>query len=268
MYPLLPDDESPLAFAKRRRIPTMWVDKMVEDQIAPIRALAPDLILVGGFGIILKRPFLEIPRLGCVNVHSSLLPAHRGPNPFSAAILAGDTESGVTFHVIDEGVDTGGIVRQFPFPLEPADTQFGVYGRACDVARENVVAVLDEIEGNGLNSVPQDLSGGSYDKKLTHADVEIRWDMSAAHIDRLVRASTPTLYPWFMCSGRKVRVGRVKFDPAPVDAAPGTLLARKPVPVIATGCGRVMLEMVFVLSPIPVLWPEPWRHIRPGMKVG
>jgi methionyl-tRNA formyltransferase len=192
---------------------------------------------------------------------------HRGPNPFSAAILAGETETGVTFHVIDEGVDTGDILRQIPFPLEPADTQFGVYGRACEIAQKSIVSLLDEIEGNGLRGTPQDPGEGTYDRKLTHDGVRIGWDMPAVHIDRLVRASTPTLYPWFMCHGRKVRVGRVKYDPAPVDAAPGTFLARKPLPTIATASGSVMLDMAFVLAPVPVLWPEPWRHILPGMKV-
>ena len=109
----------------------------------------------GGFSVILKAPILRIPKIGCINMHSSLLPRHRGANPFCGAILAGDEETGITFHVIDEGIDTGPIVHQVAFNLGPRDTAYEVYLRACGLAQDHVAAALDFVANYGLEGLPQ-----------------------------------------------------------------------------------------------------------------
>jgi len=197
--------------ARARRIPIFWIDRMNEAELAPLRALRPDILLVGGFGIILKPPLLELPRLGCVNTHSSLLPKHRGPNPFYAVILAGEEESGVTFHIMEEGIDTGAIIAQFTFPIHEEDGMFDVYNRACECAAGHVVEVMDHIEQEGLAGTPQDESLASYDKKPIPADAWIDWNMTAAEIHRLVRAMSPTPMPKFQYRGRNVRVARTRL---------------------------------------------------------
>ena len=108
--------------AIQRGIPVVWIDRMTEEELAPLRAIASGVLLVGGFSVILKKKLLELPKIGCVNMHSSLLPKHRGPNPFSAVVMAGDAESGVTFHQMDEGIDTGPILEQYRFPIRKQDT--------------------------------------------------------------------------------------------------------------------------------------------------
>jgi len=257
---LLGGRESVTRLARRAGVPLVWIDKMTPEELAPLAAIAPDLLLVGGFAIILKPPILQIPRIGCINMHSSLLPEHRGPNPFHAAIRAGDTETGVTFHVVDEGIDTGPILDQTPFPITPEDTLFTVYRRACQIGEERVAAVIDAIEANGLQGAPQAPGAGSYDKKPTVDDAWIDWNDTAEQIDRMCRALCQNPMPRFLHQGRIVSVARATFDPMPVDAAPGTVLKNYPTATIATGLGTVTLNVAFCTTPVPWIWPAPWSR--------
>jgi len=251
------------ALARNRSIPVVWIDKMDEAELAPLKALDIDLLLVGGFAIILKPSLLEVPKLGCVNMHSSLLPRHRGPNPFCAAILAGDAESGITFHVMEPGIDTGPILAQYAFPLEPRDSMFEVYRRACSLAEEKVTELIEEIAVNGLQGTPQNHDEANYARKPTVDDSWIDWRNSAEEIDRKVRAYGPTTMPRFRWRGRVVTVARTEFDSTPVDAAPGTVLRPWPVARVATGEGTLILRVAFCRRPVPWVWPAPWSKPLP-----
>jgi len=252
------------ARARRNRIPRFWIDRMDPAELAPLRKLDIDLLLVGGFAIILKPPLLELPRIGCVNMHSSLLPRHRGPNPFCAAIRAGDAETGITFHVMEPGIDTGPVVAQYPFPLEARDTMFDVYNRACALAQEKVLEVIDKIDAEGLQGTPQDHSLANYEKKPVIEDSWIDWRRPAEEIDRLVRAYAPSPMPRFRWRGRTVTVARCEFDSAPVEAAPGTVLRHWPVARVATGEGTLILRVAFCRRPVPWVWPAPWSKPEVG----
>jgi methionyl-tRNA formyltransferase len=236
-------------------IPTFYVDTMTPEELAPLAALDIDLILVGGFSIILKRPLLDLPRIGCVNTHSSLLPRHRGPNPFSAAILAGDSESGVTFHWMDEGIDSGAILAQHPIPLDGNATMLGLYRDACNLAGQKVVALMDQIEAGTAVATPQDESQANYEKRRQVADSWIEWSSSAEAIDRQVRGMSPQPYVRFRWRKHVILVHRVTIDPAPTDAAPGTVLANRPLVKVATGHGAVTLRVAFRQKPFPWIWP-------------
>ena len=251
-------------WAKRLGLPILWLDKMDEGELAPLAALAPDLLLVGGFGIILKKAVLELPRIGCVNAHSSLLPRHRGPNPFAAVVMAGDTHSGVSFHRIDEGIDTGDILDQTAFEVGARDTLFTVYARACTLAGERVVAVMDRIAQEGLEGRPQDPDMATYEKKPLIEDARILWDQPAIRIDRMVRALAPSPMPWFVFRGRRIRVSHTEFDPSPVEAAPGTVLRNRPGVTVATQEGSISLTVALTSSPLPWLWPNPLSRPRVG----
>lgn len=256
---------SPMAArARLLRLPIVWIDKMSAQELAPLRELAPDILLVGGFGVILKRDILDLPRIGCVNVHSSLLPKHRGPNPFCAVILAGDSESGITFHVMDEGIDTGDIIDQTRFPLFPDDDVFSVYDRACVTAAMRVVPVMDRIASEGLSGSPQDHAAATYDKKLTEADTWIRWDQPAAMIEARVRALPPMFVARFRCRSVTVYVLRASYDSTPVDALPGTILSNGRIPAVATGRGTLFLFRAYTRRPVPYFWPAPWNRPRIG----
>ena len=253
-----------MGMAARNRIPVLWLDTMSPDELAPLRALKPDVIFVGGFGIIFKEPILKVPRIGCVNMHSALLPRHRGPNPFSAAILSGDTETGITFHVMDTGIDTGNILEQYSFPISDDDNVISIYENAAELAAAHVVEVMDRVEKHGLQGTPQDVSQASYDPKMQDKDAYVNWHSPAREIFRLLRATRPFILPRFTFRTHTVYISRLTFDDTPVNAAPGTILALHPRPIIATGKGTVTLDITYLKKPFPSHWPSRWSSPQIG----
>jgi methionyl-tRNA formyltransferase len=265
--PLLGRSHNIVALAKRHRIPILWLNRLTDEALAPLRALAPDLILVGGFGIIFKAPLLRLPRLGCVNCHSSLLPRHRGPNPFSAVILQGETQTGVTFHAMTEGIDDGDILDQHAFALSPEDTVLSIYHQACEVAGERVLGVVNRVAAEGVRGVPQDPACATYDKKVEEDGAWIDWSLPARDIERMVRALAPSPMPRLAWNGHVIRVAKVEFDDKPVDQAPGTIVANHPLVRVATGLGTVRLRVAFVSKPVPWIWPAPWNRPDVGVRL-
>ncbi len=240
--------------AKRKGIPAFYIDRMTDEELAPLAALEPDLLVVGGFGIILKAPLLRLPKIGCINCHSSLLPKHRGPNPFSAVILAGEDKTGVTFHIMDQGIDTGDIVDQTEVAVRPRDSAAALYFRTSAVAGERIGVVLEQIATRGLEGTPQDPAAATYDKQLSPEQMQIDWNKPAVEIDRLVRASMSRL-PSFQLGHRMIYVGKAHPDPEPVDAEPGTVLDIGRFVDVATGEGKLRLELCWRLKPAPWRWP-------------
>ncbi|HOF39142.1 MAG TPA: methionyl-tRNA formyltransferase [Candidatus Hydrogenedentes bacterium] len=259
---------SVLGIARRARIPFFYINRMDEAELAPLRSLAPDLLLVGGFGIILKRPLLELPALGCVNCHSSLLPKHRGPNPFSAVVLAGETESGVTFHRMAERIDAGDILLQHAFPLDGADTGGSVYRKACITAGALVQDVLDALACGELHGSPQDETAATCDPRLRDEELHLDWSRPAQELDRLVRACVPFSLARFTHRGRAVYVSRTSWDEEEALAPPGTI-TRATFPVrVATGCGHLVIEEAHTAHVFAGLWPGLWKRPRTGERLG
>ena len=253
--------------ARAHKVPLIYIDKMNDRELAPLRKLDPDLLLVAGFGIILKESIISLPGIGCVNTHSSLLPRHRGPNPFTAVLLANETETGVTFHVVDEKIDTGDILDQFPFPIDPGDTAGLIHNRAAELAGEHVVALMDRIEAEGIHGTPQDPALATYEKKLKKEDYYIDWNQPAVDVERFVRAHFPFALARFLYAGRDVFVSKASADSVPVEAAPGTVVAAKPNVSIATAEGTFTPDSAFSMRPFPWRWPRPLTRIQPGDKV-
>lgn len=250
--------------ARRKGIPLVWIDKMDERELAPLRKLDIDVLLVGGFSIILKEPLLSLPKMGCVNTHSSLLPKHRGPNPFYAAIISGDKESGVSFHVMEAGIDSGAVLHQVVFELSPRESMMSLYVRACDLATEEIVALMDRIAVEGLQGTPQDESQANYVKNPTLDDAWLDWDRPAEHLDRMVRAMCPRIMPRFLWQGRQILVLRSRWEKGAENLpAPGTVLGLRPLRV-TTGEGVFIIEGAIVKRPVYWLWPNPWQKVRVG----
>lgn len=240
--------------ARRRGIPIIYVDKMTEEELAPLRALNPDLIVVGGFSIILKKSLITLPKIGCINCHSSLLPRHRGPNPFQAVILAGDEETGITYHVIDEGIDTGPILEQHRTPVTNKDTAGSLVRRTSQLAAEKLPALLDRIARDGLNGTPQPTDGASYDKKLEGDELFMDWERPAVELDRMVRACFPFTMARFRYKNTIVYVARSRPHEQETGRPPGTITATRPLVRVATGKGTLMI-MGYANKPFPWLWP-------------
>jgi methionyl-tRNA formyltransferase len=246
----------PVGLAKRRGLPIVFIDKMTEDELAPLHKLDLDLLIIAGFGIIIKPPLIELPRIGCVNCHSSLLPKHRGANPFGAVILADEKETGVTYHIVDPGIDTGDILLQAAFSINPDDNAMNVHHQASDVAAANLPDLLEQIERDGLVGTPQDDSQSSYDKKWTNEDLTIDWSKPAEYLARLVRAAFPYRLVRFQHKGQTIYVSRASADPTPVNAEPGTVIQPGRRARIATGEGSLILEIAYKAKPIPWIWPS------------
>ncbi len=250
-----------LAFqAARHGLPIVWLDTMDEENLDALRKLQPDIVMVGGFSIIFKKSILSLPGMGCVNMHSSLLPKHRGPNPFCAVILAGEPESGVTFHIMDETIDTGDILEQGAFPLSPDDTPYSIHAKACAMAASLVVPVMDRIEREGLKGVPQNPAFATYDKKPTKTDAWIRWDTSVDAIDRQLRALSAIHPPWFSYQDKAIQVTQAELNAEADPVMPGVVLANKPHVRVAARDGSVTILSARTTGAISWPWPQPWNR--------
>lgn len=253
---LLRSNDDVVYHALKHKIPIIWINKMTPKELQPLKELIPDLIITSGFSIIFKKPLLTLPKIGCINVHSSLLPKHRGPNPFSAVILQGESETGVTFHIMDEGIDTGPIIAQRKIEISHTDTAYTIYCKASELAGEMVPDVLSKIESEGLIGTPQNHQLATYDPKPTLSDAIIRWDVPAEQIDRQVRALSQIIMPRFFYDGKTIFVARVKINQENTNLPPGTIIRPEFPAEIATAKGSVILASAFTLTPIPWLWPR------------
>jgi methionyl-tRNA formyltransferase len=258
-------------YAKRHGIPIFYIDKMDETELRPLRDLNIDLLLVAGFAIILKQPLIDLPKIGAVNCHPSLLPLHRGPNPFAAVILAQREETGVSFHVMEATIDTGDILLQERIELEGTESAGEVYRKTSALAGEMIEPLLEHLAAEGLQGTPQDNTNASYEGKFEGDRLFIDWAQSAEDIHRHCRAALPFAFPRFRDGSRIVYVTKTTCDTEPVDAAPGTVLEVRPTVErttktgkvirakaqarIATGAGSVMLWGALSMKPIPGLWP-------------
>lgn len=157
------------------------------EQRAPIIEMEPDLIVVAAFGLILGKSVLELPRLGCVNLHASLLPAYRGAAPISAAIAAGDARTGVTLMRMERGLDTGPMLAIESIDINSDDTTESLTERLADVAAALLAASLPNLVAGNLPAIPQG-EGATLTRPLTKADGWLDWTRNAQELERHVRA--------------------------------------------------------------------------------
>jgi len=209
--------------ALARQVLTLQPSKIrAAEAVGQIAALEPDLLVVMAYGQILSRELLEVPKIGALNLHASLLPRHRGAAPVHAAILAGDEKSGVTVMWMDEGLDTGDILLTKECNIGPEATAGSLHDRLAELAPEALAAAFDLIRASCAPRLVQDEALSNYAPKLDRAMGRIDWSQSAVYIERLVRG----LYPWPGCTtelelagGRliDVKIHRARLTEAPAD---------------------------------------------------
>jgi len=161
------------------------------DYIAQLRDLAPDVIIVAAYGLLLPRDVLTIPPRGCINTHASLLPRHRGAAPIIAAILAGDAETGITLMQMDEGLDTGPILAQRAIPIDDDDTTGTLTPKLANLATELLSETLPRILAGEIVPQPQDHARATMFKQIKKEEGLIDWTRPATEIARRVRAFNP-----------------------------------------------------------------------------
>ena len=215
-----------------------------EGAVADLRALAADLMVVVAYGLLLPQAVLDAPRLGCVNVHASLLPRWRGAAPIQRALLAGDGESGVTIMRMAAGLDTGPMYLLRPLAIAPRETGGGLSDKLATLGAQALVEALPGIADGSLIPVPQDDDLANYAHKLTKAEAEVDWSRPAVEIDRLIRAFDPWPVAQTSLEGVSLRLwGSELTDLIPPPAAlPGQVLAAGKGGIeVSTGAGVLRL---------------------------
>ncbi len=162
-----------------------------KEALAELVALEPDLIVVMAYGQILPRAVLELPAHGCINVHASLLPRHRGASCIQAAIESGDTQSGVSIIVMDEGLDTGDVITRHAIPLRGNETGGSLHDRLAEIAPGPLAESVMMISGGEVRRERQDDGLATYAPKLERGDGELDWALPAEQLERRIRAHDP-----------------------------------------------------------------------------
>lgn len=223
------------------------------DAVAQLAAWNPDVIVVAAFGQILHQPVLALPPYGCLNVHASLLPRYRGAAPIAAAILNGETVTGVTIMHMDEGLDTGPVLAQAECPIVPDDTTATLTAGLAGLGAELLVATLPGWLTGQISARPQDDSLASYCKPLEKADGHLDWTQHAAHLDRQVRACDPWPGAFTTWQGQRLRVLRARARPAwQGQARPGQVIELDGSIGVATGRGALQLVEVQLAGKKPM----------------
>jgi len=180
------------ALALKLGLPVLQPPRARDERfIAELRALEPDLIVVVAYGQILPPAILDLPRHGCLNVHTSLLPKYRGAAPIQWAIASGDPETGVTIMKMDAGLDTGPIVSQRTTPIRPEDDSSTLHDRLAQLGAELLVQTIPGYVAGKIQPVPQPAEGSSYAAKIKKEDGRIDWSRPAREIGTRLRAFTP-----------------------------------------------------------------------------
>lgn len=226
--------------------PATLKDLAVQAELAAYR---PDALVVAAYGLLLPPPVLALPARGSINVHASLLPRWRGASPVQAAILAGDTETGITLMQMEEGLDRGGIHVQEALAIGPQETAGELEGRLAALGGELLVASLDDILAGRLPPRPQDERLASYAGKLGAADARLDWSADAARLARQVRACNPAPGAWFEARDERVKCWACEPLAAAGRAAPpGTVLAAGRAG-IDVACGKGALRLLVLQRP-------------------
>ena len=214
-----------------------------------LAGLGADAFVVCAYGLILPPAVLDAARLGCLNVHFSLLPALRGAAPVAWAILSGQETSGVTIMQMDAGLDTGPMLAQAAEPIRPDDDTGSLEARLAVLGAGLLLEVLDRLEAGPVPAIAQDDRASSYAAKLTPADARIDWSLDAGAIVNRIRAFSPRPGAWALLEGRRLKLWRarpaagahgrdVAAEPGSVTPGPGGAM------VIATGAGSIVAEEV------------------------
>ena len=210
--------------AERAGLTVRSPEKFDADATAAFAALSLDAAVVVAYGLILPAAVLRAPRLGCFNLHTSLLPRWRGAAPIQRAILAGDAETGVTIMMMDEGLDTGPMLLAEATPIGPKTTACELHDRLATMGARLIVAALDGVATGRLSPKPQPTTGATYAKKLRREEGALDWRRPAAALERAVRAFDPWPGAFFEHEGERIKVLAAEVVPALRHAAPGTVL--------------------------------------------
>ncbi|MEI6557565.1 MAG: methionyl-tRNA formyltransferase [Rhodospirillaceae bacterium] len=207
---------------------------------AGFAALGLDAAVVAAYGLILPVPVLTAPRLGCINIHGSLLPRWRGAAPIHRALLAGDNETGITIMQVEAGLDTGPMLLAATVPITATTTAAALHDALAALGARLIVDALDGLAAGRLGATPQPAEGVTYAAKLEREEGRLDWSRPAAELERRVRALNPWPGVWFESAGERIKV--LAAEPAGGSGRPGSLLGDD----LTVACGEGALRLTRV----------------------
>lgn len=209
--------------------------------------LNADLMVVVAYGLLLPQAVLDTPKLGCINVHGSILPRWRGAAPIQRSIWAGDAETGVTIMQMDIGLDTGDMLKIATLPIEATDTSASMYEKLAELGPQALVECISDIASGTAVAEKQNDEQANYAKKLSKEEARINWNDDAAHIERCVRAFNPWPMSHFEAAENSIKVWQSRVVDQSSDKPAGTIIqADKTGIYIVTGNGVLALEQLQV----------------------
>lgn len=235
---LTPIHAKALALGIQVRHPVSLKDAQIQAEFAELNA---DVAVVVAYGLILPQPVLDAPRLGCLNIHASLLPRWRGAAPIQRAIMAGDAETGICIMQMEAGLDTGPVLKRVATPILETDTAQHLHDRLSGLGAETIVSVLAGLEG--LTPEPQPDAGVSYAAKVDKSEARVDWSRPAVDVARMIRGLSP--FPGAWC---EAPFGRLKLLDARVakgldteGSVPGEVVSG-----LTVACGSGVVEILQV----------------------
>ena len=234
--------------ALENNIPVYQPENFKSDEAKQeLAELNADIMVVVAYGLLLPQVVLDTPRLGCINVHGSILPRWRGAAPIQRSIWAGDKETGVTIMQMDIGLDTGDMLSIATLPIEATDTSASMYEKLAGLGPDALVECLADIASGKAVAEKQDDELANYAKKLSKEEARINWSDEAAHIERCVRAFNPWPMSHFEAAENSIKVWQSRVAEQTSDKPAGTILqADKTGIYVATGQGVLVLEQLQV----------------------
>lgn len=214
-----------------------------------LRNTPHEAIVVAAYGLILPRSVLDLPRLGCINIHASLLPRWRGAAPIQRAIEAGDTETGVTIMRMEEGLDTGPILMAARLPIGPDDTCGDVHDKLARLGGQTIVEALGKLESGELRSTRQPETGATYAAKIGKEEAAVDFSKPADSLARKIRAFNPFPGTSADIGGVPLKLWRAESLPGSAPAPPGTVLGADPQAGILVACGQGVLRLTELQKP-------------------
>lgn len=205
--------------------------------------LNADVMVVVAYGLILPKAVLDMPCLGCINVHGSLLPRWRGAAPIQRSLWAGDAETGVTIMKMDVGLDTGDMLYKLSCPITPEDTSATLYDKLAELGPQGLIKTLEQLAEGTAKTEVQDEALVTYAEKLSKDEALLDWTLPAAQLERCIRAFNPWPVSWMVIDDQPVKVWKASVIESHVQAAPGTIVeANKQGIQVATADGILNLE--------------------------
>ncbi|MBL4297644.1 methionyl-tRNA formyltransferase [Vibrio fluvialis] len=230
--------------ALEHNIPVYQPENFKSDEAKQeLAALNADIMVVVAYGLLLPKAVLDTPKLGCINVHGSILPRWRGAAPIQRSIWAGDAETGVTIMQMDVGLDTGDMLKIATLPIEASDTSGSMYDKLAELGPQALVECLSDIAQGTAVAVKQDDALANYAQKLSKEEAKIDWTLTAQAIERCVRAFNPWPMSHFAVADNQIKVWQARVEAGSSNQAAGTILkADKTGIYVATGAEILVLE--------------------------